>query len=52
MRPVKVGAWELKTRLGTYLRQVCQGRTLIITERGEPVAVLRPLALAAGDEAA
>ena len=34
---------ELKTRLGTYLRRVREGRTLLVTDRGEPVAELRPL---------
>ena len=38
-----VGARELKTRLGTYLRRVRQGHTLVITDRGQPVAELRPL---------
>ncbi len=38
-----VGARELKTRLGTYLRQVKSGTTLIVTERGRPIAELRPL---------
>lgn len=38
-----VGARELKTRLGTYLRRVRQGRTLVVTDRGEPIAELRPL---------
>jgi len=38
-----VGSRELKTRLGTYLRRVREGRTLIVTDRGEPVAELRPL---------
>lgn len=38
-----VGARELKTRLGTYLRRVREGRTLVVTDRGEPVAELRPL---------
>ena len=38
-----VGARELKTRLGSYLQRVRQGRTLVITDRGEPVAELRPL---------
>ena len=42
-----VGARELKTRLGTYLRRVREGVTLIITDRGRPVAELRPLAEAA-----
>ena len=38
-----VGSRELKTRLGTYLRQVQSGRTLVITERGRPVAELKPI---------
>lgn len=38
-----IGARELKTRLGTYLRRVREGRTLVVTDRGEPVAELRPL---------
>lgn len=42
-RRATVGARELKTRLGGYLQQVRQGRTLVITDRGEPVAVLKPL---------
>jgi prevent-host-death family protein len=39
-----VGARELKTRLGTYLQQVREGRTIVVTDRGEPIAELRPLA--------
>jgi prevent-host-death family protein len=39
----KVGARELKTRLGRYLRRVRAGETLIITDRGEPIAELRPI---------
>lgn len=38
-----VGARELKARLGTYLRTVRSGETLVVTDRGEPVAELRPL---------
>ena len=38
-----VGARELKTRLGTYLQRVREGRTLVVTDRGQPVAELRPL---------
>jgi prevent-host-death family protein len=38
-----VGSRELKARLGAYLRIVRSGKTLIITDRGEPVAELRPL---------
>ena len=46
-----VGARELKVRLGTYLRQVRQGRTLVVTDRGRPVAELRPLSAETGDDA-
>jgi len=46
-----VGARELKVRLGTYLRQVRQGRTLVVTDRGQPVAELRPMSGGSGAEA-
>jgi prevent-host-death family protein len=46
-----VGARELKTRLGSYLDQVRRGATLIVTERGEPVAELRPASGKGDDEA-
>jgi prevent-host-death family protein len=36
-----VGARELKTRLGTYLRRVREGQRIVVTERGAPVAELR-----------
>ena len=38
-----VGARELKTRLGRYLRRVRGGARLVVTDRGEPIAELRPL---------
>jgi prevent-host-death family protein len=38
-----VGSRELKTRLGTYLREVQGGATIVVTERGRPVAELRPV---------
>lgn len=41
--PKTVGSRELKTRLGTYLRLVREGVTLIVTDRGRPVAELRPV---------
>jgi len=40
-----VGARELKTRLGSYIHQVRNGTTFVVTERGQPVAELRPLPL-------
>lgn len=41
--PLAVGAREFKMRLGTYLRQVREGRTLTITDRGRPVATVTPV---------
>lgn len=41
--PATVGARELKTRLGTYLRRVREGQRIVVTERGAPVAELRGL---------
>ncbi len=38
-----VGARELKARLGKYLRTVREGQTVIVTDRGEPIAELRPI---------
>ena len=38
-----VGARELKVRLGTYLRRVRRGQRLVVTDRGQPVAELRPI---------
>lgn len=46
-----VGARELKARLGTYLRRVRQGRTLVVTDRGQPIAELRPIAADTGTDA-
>jgi prevent-host-death family protein len=42
-KPREIGARELKTRLGAYLREVQEGNTIIVTERGEPVAEIRPI---------
>lgn len=43
-----VGSRELKTRLGAYLERVRRGETIVVTDRGKPVAELRPVA-ASGD---
>jgi prevent-host-death family protein len=43
VRIATVGARELKTRLGTYLRRVRAGQRIVVTERGTPVAELRGL---------
>lgn len=46
-----MGARELKVRLGTYLRRVREGRTLVVTDRGLPVAELRPIGMEAEADA-
>lgn len=38
----KVGSREFKNRLGRFLRAVREGQSLIITDRGKPVAKLGP----------
>jgi prevent-host-death family protein len=40
-----VGSRELKNRLGRYLALVRNGETLIITDRGKPVARILPPSL-------
>jgi prevent-host-death family protein len=47
-----IGSRELKMRLGAYLRRVRGGATLVVTDRGEPVAELRPISTAASPEQA
>ena len=38
----RVGSRELKNRLGHYLARVGRGETLLVTDRGKPVAKLVP----------
>jgi prevent-host-death family protein len=37
-----VGSRELKNRLGRYLGMVRRGETILVTDRGKPVACLAP----------
>jgi prevent-host-death family protein len=43
MSELWVGVRDLKARLSEYLRQVSQGRTVIITDHGRPVGRLSPV---------
>ena len=43
MMTITIGSRELKNRLGSYLRQVRSGATIVVTDRGTPIAELRPL---------
>lgn len=45
---VQVGSRALKLRLGSYLRQVRGGTRFVVTERGRPVAELRPIEAGSG----
>ena len=38
-----VGVRELKIKLSQYLHQVREGRKLIVTDRGKPIATISPL---------
>ncbi len=39
----RIGSREFKNRLGRYLLAVRKGQTLLITDRGKPVARVSPL---------
>ena len=41
-RVQEVGAYEAKTNLSRLLRQTRAGKSFIITQRGKPVAELKP----------
>jgi prevent-host-death family protein len=43
MSELWVGVRNLKARLSEYLRQVSQGKTVIITDHGRPVGRLSPV---------
>jgi len=42
--PTRIGAFAAKTELSKLLRQTRAGKHFIITQRGTPVAELRPIA--------
>ena len=44
----KVGSREFKNRLGRYLAEIRQGRSIIITDRGKAVAKVSPVS--SGDD--
>jgi prevent-host-death family protein len=41
--PTEIGAFAAKTELSKLLRQTRAGKSFIITQRGSPVAELRPI---------
>lgn len=47
-----VATRELKTHLGRYLQLVRSGETLVVTDRGRPIAELRPIAKETDDQQA
>ena len=42
-KPTEIGAFAAKTELSKLLRQTRAGKRFIITQRGTPVAELRPI---------
>ena len=42
MNELSISVRELKARLSEYLRQVKAGRTIVITEHGQPVGLIVP----------
>ena len=47
-RKSDVGVRELRQNLSVYLERVKKGESLTVTEHGQPVAILRPLAESTG----
>ena len=45
----KVGLRELKNRMGAYFRQVRRGATILVTDRGKPIARISPSPLEAAN---
>lgn len=43
VKPAAVGVRELMTRLGDYFQKVRRGQRIVVTDRGVPVAELRPI---------
>jgi prevent-host-death family protein len=48
---MQVGTKDLKNRLSYYLRRVRMGEVVHVTDRGTPVAELRPIPLGHGADA-
>lgn len=40
---IEVGVRELKNSLSSYLRRIRDGETVIVTDRGEPIARIIPV---------
>ena len=49
MREKRIGIRELKSTLSECIREVKAGRTLVVTEHGEPVARMIPEAASVGE---
>ena len=52
MNQNSVGIRELKTNISRYLKQLCSGSTIVITDRGRPVARIVPIQTAVEDHVA
>jgi prevent-host-death family protein len=45
---IEVGIRELKNSLSRYLRRIRQGETVVVTDRGEPIARIIPVGVPGG----
>lgn len=43
MGEIRLDIHELRNRLGHYLRQVKEGQTIILTEKGKPIGQILPI---------
>jgi prevent-host-death family protein len=50
MRNMNIPVTRLKSRLADYLTEVKAGESLVVTDRGLPVAVIRPIVWSGDDE--
>jgi prevent-host-death family protein len=49
MRDKRIGIRELKSRLSECVREVKSGRTIVVTEHGQPVARIIPETMSTGE---
>ncbi len=47
----QVGVRELKSKLSEYLSRVKQGESVVVTERGTPIAIIMPSASESAEQA-
>jgi prevent-host-death family protein len=49
-RPLRIGLREANQKFSSAMKAVKAGREVVLTERGKPIAVIKPLARASGSD--